>query len=462
MNFGTVVQISQAMVDVRFERGQLPKVREAVVVTSGSQYWAMEVAQHLGNSTVRCVLLTKGDGLTRGMMAAATGAGVTVPVGKPTLGRAFNVTGSVVDGGEALPDLAERRNIYRKSPGVENRKAKAEILETGIKAIDLLCPYPKGGIIGLFSGTGYGKRTLSRELISNLSLVHGGRSVFTGIVKSGLESRELLEEFRSSGVLKDTALVLADMSEPPGARARLALAGLTMAEYFRDTEHKDVLLVIDNFSRLLNSSSEEAAMLERMPGISGHMPTRKNRMAELQERIAATRYGSVTSVQTVYAPEDEMAVSARGAFFNFDAATVLSRRLAEQGIYPAVDPLRSSSWLMESDNLGEEHVRLAQRVRKILERCVEIQELAVVHHLDKLSNEDLTTLNRAVRIRLFLTQPLHAAEKFTKIPGIYVPLKDTLRGFQAIVNGDMDDYPESAFFNSGTIEDVTEKARGLR
>ena len=461
MKYGTIVQISESVVDVKFEQGQLPRVRESVVVSAGVKCWVMEVAQHLGNSTVRCVLLTKNDGLTRGMMAEATGASITVPVGAKTLGRVFDVIGNVIDGGALLPDATERRSIYRKSPGLEIRQAKAEMLETGIKAIDLLCPYPKGGKIGLFAGTGYGKRTLARELICNLTLKHGGRSVFAGIVRSIQEGSELLEEFRSSGALSHTALVLGNMGEPPGARMRLALTGLTMAEYFRDAEHKDVLLVIDNFSRLLRSSNEVSTILGGMPRAVEQLPTYKNGMAELQERIAATRYGSLTSIQTVYAPEDEQNSSVRAAFFNLDAATVLSRRLAEQGIYPAIDPLKSSSWLMEPDKLGEEHFQLARRVRKILERCSEIQELAIVHHLDELSEEDMTTIGRAVKIRLFLTQPLHAAERFTKTPGTYVPLKETLRGFKAIVNGEMDDYPDSAFFNAGTIDDVKEKALRL-
>ena len=462
MKYGSIVQISGPVVDVKFQQGSLPKIREALTVSLDGAQRVMEVAQHIGNDTVRCILLAGSEGLCRGMQVCAPGSSITVPVGEVTLGRMFNVLGDVIDGGQPLAEDVERHSIYRKPPAFEEQRPIGEILETGIKVIDLLEPYPKGGKIGLFGGAGVGKTVLIQELIHNVGMEHNGYSVFTGVGERSREGNDLWNEMRSSGVSDKTALVFGQMNESPGVRMRVALTGLTMAEYFRDQEHKDVLLFIDNIFRFVQAGSEVSTLLGRMPSAVGYQPTLANEMGELQERITSTKEGSVTSVQAVYVPADDLTDPATATTFtHLDATTVLSRKVAEQGIYPAVDPLQSTSRLLEPDKVGQEHYQIARSVQEILEKYSELQDIIAILGMDELSDEDRTTVMRARKIQRFLAQPMHVAEKFTSNPGVYVPLKETLRGFAAIVNGDMDEYPEMAFFNVGTIEDVKKKAQSM-
>ena len=462
MTTGTIVQISGPVIDVEFAPGNLPKIREALYLDLAGQRRVMEVSQHLEDNMVRCIMLAGSEGMARGMKVTAPGETITVPVGKETLGRMFNVLGEPIDGGDPVSPEAGRHSIYRKPPAFAEQRPMGEILETGIKVIDLLEPYPKGGKIGLFGGAGVGKTVLIQELIHNVAMEHNGYSVFTGVGERSREGNDLWREMQGSGVSDKTALVFGQMNESPGVRMRVALAGLTMAEYFRDEEHKDVLLFIDNIFRFVQAGSEVSTLLGRMPSAVGYQPTLANEMGELQERITSTQQGSVTSVQAVYVPADDLTDPATSTTFtHLDATTVLSRRIAEQGIYPAVDPLQSSSRLLEPDKVGQEHYDTARRVQEILQKYSELQDIIAILGMDELSDEDRLTVLRARKIQRFLAQPIHVAEKFTNIPGVYVPLKDTLKSFQAIINGDMDDYPEMAFFNVGTMEDVVKKAESM-
>ena len=448
--------------DVAFETLPLPRIREALTVQVEGAGRVMEVSQHLDPHTVRCVMLAASEGLARGMEVAAPGHTIQVPVGEAVLGRMFNVLGQPIDGGEPIPASVPVKSIYRKPPPFEEQNPAVEILETGIKVIDLLEPYAKGGKIGLFGGAGVGKTVLIQELIYNVATSHNGYSVFTGVGERSREGNDLWREMNESGIAGKTALVFGQMNESPGVRMRVALAGLTMAEYFRDEEHKDVLLFIDNIFRFVQAGSEVSTLLGRMPSAVGYQPTLANEMGELQERITSTQQGSVTSVQAVYVPADDLTDPATSTTFtHLDATTVLSRRIAEQGIYPAVDPLQSSSRLLEPDKVGQEHYDTARRVQEILQKYSELQDIIAILGMDELSDEDRLTVLRARKIQRFLAQPIHVAEKFTNIPGVYVPLKDTLKSFQAIINGDMDDYPEMAFFNVGTMEDVVKKAESM-
>ena len=463
MRYGSIVQISGPVVDVRFQGKHPPKIREALSVTVDGEERIMEVAQHVGDKLVRCIMLSGSEGLCRGMEVRAPGTSITVPVGQATLGRMFNVLGKPIDGGFPLPETVERHSIYRKPPAFEDQRPIGEILETGIKVIDLLEPYPRGGKIGLFGGAGVGKTVLIQELIHNVAMEHNGYSVFTGVGERSREGNDLWNEMQGSGVSDKTALVFGQMNESPGVRMRVALAGLTMAEHFRDKEHKDVLLFIDNLFRFVQAGSEVSTLLGRMPSAVGYQPTLANEMGELQERITSTKAGSVTSVQAVYVPADDLTDPATATTFtHLDATTVLSRKVAEQGIYPAVDPLQSSSRLLEPDKVGQEHYQIARSVQETLEKYSELQDIIAILGMDELSDEDRTTVLRARKIQRFLAQPMHVAEKFTNNPGVYVPLRETLRGFAAIVDGDMDDYPEMAFFNVGTLEDVKKKADSMK
>ena len=461
MNKGKIVQVMGPVVDVVFEQGELPDIREALEVENNGKKCIMEVSQHLGNRVVRCIMLSASEGLQRDREVIATGSGIKVPVGDCTLGRLFNVLGETVDGGESLEDK-EHWVIHRDPPSFEDQSPAVEILETGIKVIDLLAPYAKGGKIGLFGGAGVGKTVLIQELIQNIATEHGGYSIFTGVGERSREGNDLWSEMKESGVLEKTALVFGQMNEPPGSRMRVAETGLTMAEYFRDTEHRDVLLFIDNIFRFVQAGSEVSALLGRMPSAFGYQPTLSTEMGELQERIASTKAGSVTSVQAVYVPADDLTDPAPATTFaHLDATTVLSRKIVEQGIYPAVDPLESSSRILEADVVGEEHYEVARRVQEILQKYKELQDIIAILGMEELSDEDKNTVHRARKIQRFLSQPFHVAENFTGIPGRYVPLKETIRGFKAIVNGEMDEYPENAFFNVGTIDEVIEKAKTL-
>ncbi|MGI6069534.1 MAG: F0F1 ATP synthase subunit beta [Blautia sp.] len=460
MNKGKIVQVMGPVVDVAFEEGQaLPHIKDALTVEMEGRTYLMEVAQETGNHVVRCIMINSSEGLHRDMEVTATGKGIQVPVGKKTLGRLFNVTGQTIDGEESL-EGEEHWDIHREPPSFEEQSPVVEILETGIKVIDLLAPYAKGGKIGLFGGAGVGKTVLIQELIQNIATEHGGYSIFTGVGERSREGNDLWSEMKASGVLEKTALVFGQMNEPPGARMRVAETGLTMAEYFRDQEHQDVLLFIDNIFRFVQAGSEVSALLGRMPSAVGYQPTLATEMGELQERIASTKNGSVTSVQAVYVPADDLTDPAPATTFaHLDATTVLSRKIVEQGIYPAVDPLESTSRILEADVVGEEHYETARRVQEILQKYKELQDIIAILGMEELSDEDKNTVYRARKIQRFLSQPFHVAETFTGVPGKYVPLKDTIRGFQMIINGEMDEYPESAFFNVGSIEDVIEKAK---
>ena len=458
MKTGKIVQVLGPVVDVAFENGELPAIIDALEVQNGDKKCVMEVAQHIGNDVVRCVMLASSEGLSRDMEVVATGSGIKTPVGKETLGRLFNVLGEAIDGGKALDD-ADKWEIHREAPSFDQQNPAQEILETGIKVIDLLAPYAKGGKIGLFGGAGVGKTVLIQELISNVATEHGGYSIFTGVGERSREGNDLWTEMKESGVLEKTALVFGQMNEPPGARMRVAETGLTMAEYFRDVEHQNVLLFIDNIFRFTQAGSEVSALLGRMPSAVGYQPTLANEMGELQERIASTKNGSITSVQAVYVPADDLTDPAPATTFaHLDATTVLSRKIVEQGIYPAVDPLESSSRILEEDIVGKEHYEVARKVQEILQKYKELQDIIAILGMEELSEEDKTLVYRARKIQKFLSQPFHVAENFTGVKGEYVPLSETIKGFKAIISGEMDEYPENAFFNVGTIDDVIKKA----
>ena len=459
MNKGKIVQVMGPVVDVEFSDHNLPCIKDALEVDNNGKTCVMEVAQHIGNDTVRCIMLASSEGLHRDMEVTATGAGITVPVGKATLGRLFNVLGEAIDDGKPV-ESKENWCIHREPPSFEEQSPVVEVLETGIKVIDLLAPYSKGGKIGLFGGAGVGKTVLIQELIRNIATEHGGYSIFPGVGERSREGNDLWTEMKESGVLEKTALVFGQMNEPPGARMRVAETGLTMAEYFRDKEHQDVLLFIDNIFRYVQAGSEVSALLGRMPSAVGYQPTLANEVGELQERIASTKEGSVTSVQAIYVPADDLTDPAPATTFaHLDATTVLSRKIVEQGIYPAVDPLESNSRILEPDIVGEEHYEVARRVQEILQSYKELQDIIAILGMEELSEQDKTTVYRARKIQRFLSQPFHVAETFTGIPGKYVPLEETVKGFKKIIDGEMDEYPEWAFFNVGTIDDVIEKAK---
>lgn len=462
MSTGKITQISGPVIDCMFAPGELPKIKEALTVNVRGKQRVMEVAQHTGKDRVRCILLGASENLARGMEVTSTGKAISVPVGDRTLGRMFNVLGDPIDGEGELAD-GERWEIHRKAPGFEEQQPVAQVLETGIKVIDLLEPYPKGGKIGLFGGAGVGKTVLIQELIHNVAMEHGGYSVFTGVGERSREGNDLWNEMRESGVSDKTALVFGQMNESPGVRMRVALSGLTMAEYFRDQEHKDVLLFIDNIFRFVQAGSEVSTLLGRMPSAVGYQPTLAGEMGALQERITSTKNGSVTSVQAVYVPADDLTDPAPATTFShLDATTVLSRKIAEQGIYPAVDPLESTSRILEPDIVGEEHYNIARAVQSTLQKYRELQDIIAILGMEELSDEDKKTVARARRIQRFLSQPFYVAEKFSGAPGVFVPLHETLRGFKEILSGAMDEYPEAAFFNAGTIDDVKRKAEELK
>lgn len=460
-HIGEVVQVIGPVLDIRFAHDELPALLNAIEVDNKGAKLIVEVAQQIGDNTVRCIAMSSTDGLVRGMKAVDTGGPITVPVGEECLGRVFNLLGEPVDN-RPEPEIKERWAIHRPAPSYEEQTPATEILETGIKVVDLICPYAKGGKIGLFGGAGVGKTVLIMELIHNVATAHGGLSVFTGVGERTREGNDLYNEMQESGVIDKTALVYGQMNEPPGARMRVGLSGLTMAEYFRDVKNQDVLLFIDNIFRFTQAGSEVSALLGRMPSAVGYQPTLATEMGALQERITSTRKGSITSVQAVYVPADDLTDPAPATTFaHLDATTVLSRKIVEQGIYPAVDPLESSSRILEADVVGEEHYEVARRVQEILQKYKELQDIIAILGMEELSDEDKNTVHRARKIQRFLSQPFHVAENFTGIPGRYVPLKETIRGFKAIVNGEMDEYPENAFFNVGTIDEVIEKAKTL-
>ena len=459
LSYGKIVQVSGPVVDCEFQEGQLPKIREALRVQVEDEVRTMEVAQHMDEHTVRCIMLAPSEGLSRGMTVEATGRGISVPVGDATLGRMFNVLGDPIDGGEALPASTEKWSIHRQAPSFAEQSPVVCILETGIKVIDLLAPYAKGGKIGLFGGAGVGKTVLIQELIHNVATEHGGYSIFTGVGERSREGCDLWGEMNASGVLNKTALIFGQMNEPPGARMRVAETGLTMAEYFREESHKDVLLFIDNIFRFVQAGSEVSALMGRMPSAVGYQPTLANELGALQERITSTRDGSITSVQAVYVPADDLTDPAPATTFaHLDATTVLSRKIVEQGIYPAVDPLDSTSRILEADIVGEEHYRVARKVQATLQRYQELQDIIAILGMDELDDNDKLTVARARKIQKFLSQPFFVAENFTGLPGKYVPLAETVKGFAAIVDGQVDDLPEWAFFNVGTLDDARKKA----
>ena len=458
-NIGKITQIIGAVLDIKYADGHLPEINEAIEITrQDKSRLVVEVAQHLGDDVVRCIAMGPTDGLVRGMEAVATGAAISVPVGENTLGRIFNVLGEPIDEKPAPTDV-EYEPIHRKAPSFEEQATEAEMLETGIKVVDLLCPYQKGGKIGLFGGAGVGKTVLIQELITNIATEHGGYSVFTGVGERTREGNDLYYEMQESGVINKTAMVFGQMNEPPGARMRVGLTGLTMAEYFRDKGGKDVLLFIDNIFRFTQAGSEVSALLGRMPSAVGYQPTLQTEMGALQERITSTKNGSITSVQAVYVPADDLTDPAPATTFaHLDAKVVLSRAITELGIYPAVDPLESTSRILEAEVVGEEHYETARRVQEILQKYKELQDIIAILGMEELAEEDKTTVYRARKIQKFLSQPFHVAETFTGVPGKFVPLKETIRGFKMILDGEMDDYPENAFFNVGSIEDVKAKA----
>ena len=456
---GRVAQVMGPVVDVRFEEGGLPAIYNALTIPNGDKTLTVEVAQHIGDKTARCIAMSSTDGLQRGTPVTDTGNTIRVPVGRETLGRIFNVLGDPVDNREA-PQTEEKWNIHRSAPAYDELATSTEILETGIKVIDLICPYSKGGKIGLFGGAGVGKTVLIMELINNIAKEHGGLSVFTGVGERTREGNDLYNEMKQSGVLNNTALVYGQMNEPPGARMRVGLSGLTMAEYFRDTEGQDVLLFIDNIFRFTQAGSEVSALLGRMPSAVGYQPTLANEMGALQERITSTKKGSITSVQAVYVPADDLTDPAPATTFaHLDATTVLARSIASQGIYPAVDPLESTSRILSPEILGEEHYAVAKEVQRILQRYKELMDIIAIMGMDELSDEDKLLVQRARKIQRFLSQPFHVSEKFTGIEGTYVPLAETIRGFKEIIEGKHDDLPESAFLFVGTIEEAVEKAK---
>ena len=461
-HIGHVTQVIGPVVDIRFDDGELPALNHAIEIAREGKRLVVEVSQHIGDGSVRCIAMSSTDGLVRGAEAVDTGHGITVPVGRETLGRIFNVLGEPVDD-QPAPQVEERWEIHRPAPTYEEQKSQTEILETGIKVIDLICPYSKGGKIGLFGGAGVGKTVIIMELINNIAKQHGGISVFTGVGERTREGNDLYNEMKESGVLSKTALVYGQMNEPPGARMRVGLSGLTMAEYFRDREGQDVLLFIDNIFRFTQAGSEVSALLGRMPSAVGYQPTLATEMGALQERITSTNRGSITSVQAVYVPADDLTDPAPATTFaHLDATTVLSRAIASQGIYPAVDPLDSTSRILSPDVLGEEHYNVARGVQKILQRYNELQDIIAIMGIDELSEEDKLTVARARKVQRFLSQSFTVAEQFTGLPGTYVPLKETIRGFREILEGKHDDLPESAFLFVGTIDQAVEKARQMQ
>ena len=456
---GTIIRVAGPVVDVQFTAGKLPALQEALTVTAEGTERTMEVTQHVNETTVRCIMLSASEGLGKGMTVQATGHGLTAPVGEATLGRMFDPLGRPIDGKGSVDDVPHWP-IHRKAPGFAEQKPATEILETGIKVIDLLAPYAKGGKIGLFGGAGVGKTVLIQELIHNVATEHGGYSIFTGVGERSREGCDLWGEMNASGVLNKTALVFGQMNEPPGARMRVAETGLTMAEYFREETHKDVLLFIDNIFRFVQAGSEVSALMGRMPSAVGYQPTLANELGALQERITSTRDGSITSVQAVYVPADDLTDPAPATTFaHLDATTVLSRAISSLGIYPAVDPLDSTSRILTPEIVGQEHYDVARQVQGILQRYKELQDIIAIMGMDELSEEDKRTVSRARKVQRFLSQSFHVAEQFTGMPGQYVPLKETLRGFKMILNGECDDLPESAFLFAGTIDDVFAKAK---
>ena len=458
-NVGSVVQIIGPVLDVKFAGGQLPDLLNALEIEHDGKRLVVEVAQHIGDDVARCIAMSSTDGLVRGLKAVDTGSSITVPVGDQCLGRIFNLLGEPVDN-QPAPEGVERWPIHRDPPAYDEQETTTEILETGIKVVDLIAPYAKGGKIGLFGGAGVGKTVLIMELINNVAKQHGGLSVFTGVGERTREGNDLYYEMKESGVLSKTALVYGQMNEPPGARMRVALSGLTMAEYFRDRENQDVLLFIDNIFRFTQAGSEVSALLGRMPSAVGYQPTLATEMGALQERITSTKKGSITSVQAVYVPADDLTDPAPATTFaHLDATTVLSRAISSLGIYPAVDPLESSSRILTPDVVGQEHYEVARDVQKILQRYKELQDIIAIMGMDELSEEDKLIVARARKIQRFLSQPFSVAEQFTGMEGKYVPLKETIRGFKEIIEGKHDDLPESAFLFVGTIEEAVEKAR---
>ncbi|MBQ9743710.1 MAG: F0F1 ATP synthase subunit beta [Clostridia bacterium] len=458
-NTGYVSQVMGPVVDVRFDDGRLPTIYNALTIQNGDKVLTVEVAQHIGDNVVRCIAMASTDGLKRGTPVTDTGASISVPVGRDTLGRIFNVLGDTVDNGPAVHSR-EKWTIHRHAPDFDELSTSTEILETGIKVIDLICPYSKGGKIGLFGGAGVGKTVLIMELINNIAKEHGGLSVFTGVGERTREGNDLYYEMKQSGVLSNTSLVYGQMNEPPGARMRVALSGLTMAEYFRDRENQDVLLFIDNIFRFTQAGSEVSALLGRMPSAVGYQPTLATEMGALQERITSTKSGSITSVQAVYVPADDLTDPAPATTFaHLDATTVLSRSIASQGIYPAVDPLESTSRILDESILGKEHYTVAREVQRVLQRYKELLDIIAIMGMDELSDEDKLLVQRARKIQRFLSQPFDVSEKFTGIPGTYVPLKETIRGFKEILEGKHDSLPESAFLFVGTIDEAVEKAK---
>ena len=461
-NTGKIVQVIGPVVDIRFSADALPAIRNAIKIDKGDSKMTCEVAQHIGDDVVRCIAMSSTDGLVRGMTCEDTGAPIEVPVGDEVLGRMFNVLGEPIDG--LGPVHAKKyMPIHREAPTFAQQQTTSEILETGIKVIDLLCPYAKGGKIGLFGGAGVGKTVLMQELIHNIAIEHGGRSVVAGVGERTREGNDMYYEMKNSGVLKNTVLAYGQMNESPGARMRVALSALTMAEYFRDEEHQDVLLFIDNIFRFTQAGSEVSALLGRMPSAVGYQPTLATEMGQLQERITSTDKGSITSVQAIYVPADDLTDPAPATTFShLDARLVLDRSIAALGIYPAVDPLQSSSRMLDPLVVGEEHYRVAREVVKILQRYKELQDIIAILGMEELGEEDRKTVNRARRIRNFLSQPFSVAEQFSGIPGVYVPVKDTVRSFAEILDGKYDDLPEQAFMSVGTIEDVVKKAESLK
>ena len=458
-NIGKVVQVIGPVLDIRFDSGKLPDLLNAIRIQNGDSEIVCEVAQQLGDNVVRCIAMSSTDGLERGTPARDTGTGITVPVGDCTLGRVFNLLGEPIDN-QPAPDATERWCIHRDPPSYEEQQGTTEILETGIKVIDLIAPYAKGGKIGLFGGAGVGKTVLIQELINNVATEHGGLSVFTGVGERTREGNDLYNEMKHSGVLAKTALVYGQMNEPPGARMRVALSGLTMAEYFRDRENQDVLLFIDNIFRFTQAGSEVSALLGRMPSAVGYQPTLATEMGALQERITSTKKGSITSVQAVYVPADDLTDPAPATTFaHLDATTVLSRSISSLGIYPAVDPLESSSRILDPEVVGIEHYEVALAVQKILQRYKELQDIIAIMGMDELSEEDKLIVSRARKVQRFLSQPLHVAAEFNGIEGVYVPIKETIRGFKEIIDGKHDNIPESAFLYVGTIEEAVAKAK---
>jgi len=458
-HIGKVVQVMGPVLDIRFADGELPELLNAIELQNNGKPLIVEVAQHIGDNVVRCIAMAATDGLVRGAEAVDTGGPIKVPVGDACLGRVFNLLGEPVDE-QPAPTGVEHWPIHRPAPAFDEQESSTELLETGIKVVDLICPYAKGGKIGLFGGAGVGKTVLIQELIYNIATAHNGYSVFTGVGERTREGNDLYGEMAESGVLSKTALVYGQMNEPPGARMRVALSGLTMAEYFRDVKHQDVLLFIDNIFRFTQAGSEVSALLGRMPSAVGYQPTLATEMGALQERITSTRKGSITSVQAVYVPADALTDPAPATTFtHLDATTVLSRDIASQGIYPAVDPLDSTSRILAPEVVGQEHYQIARAVQQVLQRYKELQDIIAIMGMDELSEDDKITVNRARKVQRFLSQSFHVAEQFTGMPGQYVPLKETLRGFKMILNGECDSIPESCFLFAGTIDDVLAKAK---